>query len=134
MTPTRFRTRGQRGAALLIVIVVLAALMIIATPFAISMRLQERGSRNQAAQARAEIAAESVGNWAKAYIFQTCRARDPHPEYDTIDEFTPDLSAIDGEMLGLATKNLQDPYGTIVDVEVQDEQAKINANSATPIP
>ena len=52
--------------ALILVILVLSALVMVGTPFILSMKLQERGSVHTMAQKRADLAAISARNHAVA--------------------------------------------------------------------
>ncbi|MGE3165110.1 MAG: hypothetical protein AB7O52_09410 [Planctomycetota bacterium] len=65
------------GMALILVILVLSALVLIGTPFILSMTLQEQGSVHTAAQERARLGAESARNYAVAQLFAT------HPSRET---------------------------------------------------
>ena len=64
------------GIALVMVILVLAALVLVGTPFVISMKQQESASVYNLAQRRAEIATHSVRNHAVASLMGTHPARD----------------------------------------------------------
>ncbi|MEM7262578.1 MAG: hypothetical protein AAF488_11355 [Planctomycetota bacterium] len=66
----------QRGVALILVIMVLTALVVIGTPFAISMKLQEEGSRQITARERARLAQISARNHAVAHLFASHPSRE----------------------------------------------------------
>ena len=70
------RTEPHAGIALILVVLVLSALVIIGTPFVISMKLQEQGSVHTVAKEKARIAALSARNHAVASLFQTHPSRE----------------------------------------------------------
>ncbi len=141
------KSGSERAFALLLVILILAGLMIIGVPFAVSMRLSSRRSQTALANAHARFAAEGAYNHAIACLMRTQEQHDLWPvvrfrptdstlfESHTLDipaelavsfdgEVDPDLD-LTGE---LETRN---PRGAIWSVEVEDEQGKINLNSAS---
>jgi len=134
--------RNERGVALLTVITALVALMVIAVPFAITMRMGYERSRAHNARTRAQHQVDSIMRFLEAYLVRTTervelenRAADrkvanADPEVDTPAEFTPTLSEI-ALALGNTEAELQDAYGTIVGWEVDDENGKLNLNSAS---
>lgn len=69
-------TPKTQGMALILVVLVLSALVLIGTPFILSMTLQEQGSVHTAAQERARLGAESARNYAVTRLFATHPARE----------------------------------------------------------
>lgn len=144
MAPARARARGRRApgrrdAALILVVVVIAALLAIAAPFVLSMRLHEKSSAGFEAQVRAEHLAESGRNLAAAHLLRSHpdeerRARElagdlaSDPEgVDTWDEVSDvPLGPLPGRF-GLRT---DDPTASLLHVEVQDERGKLDLNTA----
>ncbi|MCA8963068.1 MAG: hypothetical protein KDC38_21240, partial [Planctomycetes bacterium] len=168
------------GVALIMVILVLTALVVIGTPFVISMKLQEEGGRQIAAQERARLAQVSARNHAVAHLFGTYPSResgtveismnvegenagraaehgdtelpgrkmDDREEIDVLIDPTLAVTATAWvgsadekervsrakEQIGTASQYvMQDPKGRILDVSVEDEQGKVNLNTATPV-
>ncbi len=133
------RRKLENGVALILVIVVLMALVIIATPFAVSMQLQEKTSRSFVHETQARMLAEGARNYAVSQLMQShesCEKTGKYdapyntPDWDTIDEFSlkVDLPVIAGRK-GLSFLN---PKGLMWSVSASDEQAKININASTP--
>ncbi|HIA28162.1 MAG TPA: hypothetical protein EYN79_08645, partial [Planctomycetes bacterium] len=137
---------GERGIALLLVILVLTALVAIGTPFAISMKLQERGSFHSTAREEADLAVTSARNHAVAHLFGTHPSREreatavgevPGDKFDGLEELQVEFST---ELLltGVPGSQLPDTYtmrglgNQTLDARVEDEQGKININTAMP--
>ena len=129
----------QKGVALMLVIVVLMALVVIATPFAVSMQLQEKTSRSFVQETRARLLANGVRNYAVAQLMRThesCEKTGEYgapfntPDWDTLDEFkvTLDLAQIENR----PELSFLDPQGMMWSVAVADEQSRVNVNFATP--
>ena len=130
--PMTGRDSSERGLALIIVIVVLLALVLIATPFVLSMLLQEKGATSEKEQRQADYGADGARNLA---IWQMMRGHDamerrfsPLPwntyTYDTLAEFQTRLTPT------LSTNEIANPQGNIWGITIQDEQGKIDLNSA----
>ena len=66
----------RSGMALILVILVLSALVLVGTPFMLSMKLQERGSVVTLAQRRADLASISARNRAVAHLMNTHPSRE----------------------------------------------------------
>ena len=62
--------KSEAGFALLIVVLTIAALALLLTPFMLSMRLQEKGSRNAVAQTRSRYAVTAAYNHALAQLLR----------------------------------------------------------------
>ena len=130
--PTLGRARDQAGYALLMAILIIAALAMIGAPFAVSMRLHERGSRNALARVKAKYAALGAANHAIGSLLRTHRDYEIRfgvfpfntPYLDVEAEFRFNFDEVE---LYAESRN---PKGSIWAVEVEDEQGKINVNSA----
>ncbi|MGE4632551.1 MAG: hypothetical protein AAEJ47_05895, partial [Planctomycetota bacterium] len=135
----------QRGMALLMVILVLAALAAIGTPFVISMRLQEQGAARSIAEQRARLGARSARDHAVSTLFDThhSRERETWQPGSTAPDLVDDLdelaihfpssfssNALGGE--GPRTLTVRGNGNLILDSRVEDEQGKINLNTAMP--
>jgi hypothetical protein len=124
--------------ALILVVVVIAALVAIATPFALSMRLHEKSARGFAARVKARRLAEGARNDAIAALMPT------HPDeerrtrlargdndgddedWDSLDELSPRVRDTAG-VFPLLTRSTTD---TMTEVSVRDERSKIDLNGA----
>lgn len=165
------RNRAQNGVALIMVVVVLTALMIVGTPFVISMRLHERGSFRTLGDRKAELARISARNHTVAHLFASHPSRETgslEVEWRAVDAQSRDLGtvtymkrAVDdrdeitvpipaGILLDTGTAEREtdrsgvtsasspayqtrNSRGRVIDVRVEDEQAKINLNTAPPM-
>ena len=133
-------TGNERGIALLTVITCLVALMVIAVPFAISMRMGQERSEVSNARQRARSTVDSLLNFQKAFLVQTTENVEirnradsvkglySDPDMDNLVEIQPTLSHM-ATALGVAASELEDPYGLIAGVQVEDENGKVNLNS-----
>lgn len=158
--PGCLRPRGRisrRAMALILVIVVLAALAVIATPFAASMVQQDRLSRNQVDEVHARYAAVGARNAALAQVLQghdtleaapDAKAPFNTPATDTLAEVTVDLDYVErafdppaaaGGGVAAASDpapaagrpfRIHDPRGAIWGATVSDEQGKVNVRTA----
>jgi hypothetical protein len=131
--------------ALILVVVVIAALVANATPFALSMHLHERSARGFASRIRARRLAEGARNDAMAALIAS------HPDeerrirlarsdkdgddedWDSLDELSPRVRDVSGiqtnDVKGLDTHGVKT---TMADVRVRDERSKIDLNGAPP--
>lgn len=144
-TSRRTRRRGLRGIALVSVVSVLVLLMIVATPFLLSMRDSARRGENWLYTVRAEAEAESLFEQIEAWLV----AGVEHLERRSLDALGPGGGASgatrppDDATPGSDTlSELQLPaemlreFNHVVgrehrvwDVEIRDAQAKFNLNS-----
>lgn len=137
--------KPEQGMALLMVILVLAALAAIGTPFVISMKLQENGAARSVAQQRAHLGARSARSHAISQLFDTHHSRErdlwsPGMEaQDLIDsadeleiEFPPGFVATPVVGDGPRPMQARGVSDLIIDSQVTDEQGKVNLNSAMP--
>jgi hypothetical protein len=127
------KQRRERGLALILVMTVVLALAIIATPFVLSMILQERSGTTSRYLSQADYGADGAKNYA---IWRLMPSLDPlerrNPSglsssytYDTDQEF---LVRLDEDPLQSKLK-IADPKGSIWGVTVQDEQGKLNTKT-----
>jgi len=128
--------RRDRGLALILVMTVVLALSIIATPFVLSMILQERSGTASRYVSQADYGADGAKNYA---IWRLMPSNDYYERrnpsglsssytYDTDQEFDVRL---DEDPLRSKLK-VSDPKGAIWGVTVQDEQGKLNAKTCNP--
>lgn len=122
--------------ALIMVVMVLAILVVIGTPFAVSMLLQEKSGHSFLEDARARYAAEGARNHAVAqlvnghdFLERSRQARAPwnDPYIDGIAEAVADPLELVNEGITVA-----DPKGAIWGVKVEDEQGKLNVRTVPP--
>ncbi|MHC4198768.1 MAG: hypothetical protein ACYSU0_02170 [Planctomycetota bacterium] len=127
----------------MMVVLILAALIAIAGPFAMSMFLYERSARHFRDSTRARLAAEGAVAHALSMLRRTEDAVERSgvydhtwntPEYDTQLELDVEFR-FGGKVkkrLDDAGVKFDDPRGVVWSVRVEDEQAKINVLSAPP--
>lgn len=113
------------GFALVVVLLVLAALIALATPFLLSMRNESRATGGRVDQARARAAALGAREHARRALAETYSAKDTTPLFDDEDELQP--PPIPKDFFPAS-----DPHGEIWSAQVEDEQGKVNCNSASP--
>ena len=124
--------RRRRGMALILVMTVILVLSIIATPFVLSMILQEKGAVAARCESQAWYAAEGGRNfaqWALMNGVECMERRYPSGPfrsyyYDTEEEIRLNLAS---SALPSSTRN---PRGAIWGLSVQDEQGKVNLRTA----
>ncbi|MEN8151879.1 MAG: hypothetical protein ABFS86_18840, partial [Planctomycetota bacterium] len=130
------RAGNQQGMALIAVIAVLIALVLIATPFL--MQMQNAATRSESVWSNEEVDQEvkTAFNLMQLFLLGSTepmerenaanKANGPHntPDYDTLAEFELPI-----DVLGAFNQN--SARGRIWDVRAEDEQAKINVNSAS---
>ncbi|MFQ5844934.1 MAG: hypothetical protein ACE5JG_08100, partial [Planctomycetota bacterium] len=138
----KVEVRNQQGVALITVITALVALMVIAVPFLIAMRLSFERSEANRARVRAMREADSLMRFLEVFLVRTTdriekQEREAQrgsinndPERDTQTEIEPSLEQV-ATALGVRAEDVQDPYGTILGWRVDDENAKLNLNSAS---
>lgn len=132
MTATRNRSadgadHGQRGLALVTVIVVLVALVLIATPFAVSMRNLE----SSALLGRAQVQARAGAQLAVAAA--TRQLADTHPAFDLQSPHVDRRAELFPDDLADRFKDLlpRDPRGAVRSVTVADESGKVHLGTAS---
>ena len=121
--------RTDRGIALVLVLTIVLALVLIATPFVLSMVKQEQAATVQKAGAQARHGADAVRAFGAATVMRTSNHYERRlpagifstPYSDRALEFILDVR--DGKMSAL---QVTDPTGKIWGVVAEDEQAKLN--------
>jgi hypothetical protein len=140
----------DRGIALVAVVTVLVALLIIAIPLAISMKLgrdrtETSAARNQA-QFEAGLVADAVASWLRNThpYYERQRGKggtggaDADDRVDGLDEVQPPASYRDviSQMsqggAGAAPRTVDDPRGSIWSWRVTDANALVNPLGASP--
>ena len=161
-TPTYPPTR--RGVAMLIVITILVTMVLVALPFALSMRQGQERTLAVGARDRARFEAETLADIAKLFLARSHpfqeqqrydrgeRGVDAQPTVDNLDEITPNdafRKQIESELVEVWEKDpamaaraqylrsrglgpLNDDGGSIWTVLIQDAQALVNVNGASP--
>ncbi|MDP6539163.1 MAG: hypothetical protein QF903_00615 [Planctomycetota bacterium] len=118
--------RGRRGFALITVILVLAALLVLCTPFLLTARNADRSSSQQFDRRQAELAVDAGVVHARSVLEATHFSLDASPWADSIDEitvtneFAPDFL------------DASDATGVMWDLEVADIAGRIDLDSAPP--
>ncbi|MGE0192860.1 MAG: hypothetical protein AB7T63_12560 [Planctomycetota bacterium] len=155
---------AERGIALLLVVTILVTMVLVALPFAVSMRQGEERTQALGAQQRADdesrLLAEHMALWLQRTLPSEEQARqdagetsiDADPTVDSLEEITPDerFRAKVADMVlkgwlgdrelamraaGLKARGLDpitDDRGSIWTAEVQDAQARIHVEGASP--
>ncbi len=122
----------RRGLALVLVMTVVLALTIIATPFVLSMILQERSGTMSRYASQADWGADGARNFA---LWKLMPGLDPLERraganasyyYDVPAEF--DVRLDDATLA--SRLNIADPKGSIWGLSVHDEQGKLNVRTA----
>lgn len=128
MSPRLVRRAEPAGIAMITVIVVLVAMALVATPFAVSMRNLESASLLSEQRERARAGAEVALAAARRHLEETHPFLDlATPRQDTRAELMPDdLAERFGDLLP------RDPRGSIRSVRIADERGKIHLGSAPP--
>ena len=120
---------NRTGIALIMVIVVLMALLLIATPFAISMRDHQVTVVMHDSAQKACGDTDSVRNLVAGKLAGTTHANtDATPEVDSLDEIEACADLTDADDV----EGIQNPRGRIWSAAVEDEQAKLNVNAISP--
>jgi hypothetical protein len=129
------RRKEETGMALLAVVAVLIALVLIATPFALQMQSAAERSRTLLYTEQADQEAANLFALANLYLLngvdeverrnasQEAKTIFATPDYDVAEEFQIPLEVIN-------EFNNNSAVGRIWDVRIEDEQAKLNVNSA----
>lgn len=136
----------NRGAALLLVVFILGALALLATPFMVTMILQEKSSRGFLSSVQARAAAEGSRNFAVSQLLRSHEHREAtapeapydNPEMDTVEEFLVPLGAPRGSSTrrgdvrldAFFPEGITNPRGNLWGIETQDEQGKLDRRSA----
>jgi len=125
----------QRGVAVLMVIVVLAGLLAMSAPFVFSMIQHGRSARSELHESHAREGADAAVAHAMSQLHKTLRydANNTSPEVTMLNDLriTMDFPAANKAFgdLGVDVKN---PLGLLWSARVEDEQGKINVNTAPP--
>lgn len=106
----------ERGIALVTVLLVLAALVALATPFSLSMRNEDRGASHRAHEARAEQDLQAALEWAEERLSGTEDTVDPTPLWDGPAEWRLDEEELE-RTFGAEVRN---PKGTILSADAED--------------
>lgn len=121
--PLSSAVHRPRAVALLMAVSVLAALVAISVPFLLSMILHGRSARADLSAAQAQAGAEGAVAHGISHLYRNLlkgKGYDSTPDIDSIDEL---------QAPGLG---FNDPYGMIWSCKIEDEQGKINVNTAPP--
>lgn len=125
---------GERGLALVLVLTVLLALALVATPFVLSMLLHEQSGTTSRYFSQADYGAEGARGYALWWLMQSLDPLERRAagagafnsyHFDPADEFDIRLTDAPLRRLGIA-----DPQGPLWGLSVQDEQGKLNVRSA----
>ncbi len=124
--PASQTLKRREGFALVTVILVLAALLLLCTPFMLAARNADQASQQLFHKAQATIALDNASTHARAMLERS------HPSFDT-SMHSDSLAEL--EILTKFTEgflNAQDPKGVMWDVRAEDVAGKIDLGSAPP--
>ena len=126
------RMHSKSGLALILVLTVIMALAVIATPFVLSMIMHEKTATAERARRQAGWGAEGVRNFAIAQLFRGAESFEREAFDKGGTPYMDDLTEFLVEIRDARLKDLKilDPQGNLWDVEAHDEQGKINVLSA----
>jgi len=125
-TLNRRSPERARGLALVTVILVLAALLVMVTPFLLTARNADRASAQLFDRVQAGTALDSARNHARAVLESTHSIFDETPWFDSDDELrvTNDFAS--------DFMDANDDRGVMWDLTVDDLAGRIDLNSAGP--
>ena len=115
------------GFAVLLVLLVLMALLVLCTPFLLTVRNTDRSSARTVDRASARIALDTAIRHGKGQLGASHPAVDDTPWSDSEDELAVD-NRFDPAFL-----DANDPEGVMWDVEVGDVSGTIDLQSASPL-
>jgi len=120
--------RRTRGIAIVMVLLLLAGLIALATPFVISMMLHERSAASDVHAAQSRAGAEAAIDHGIATL-----VRRAQPKAQKFPILGPKDLAVRMDFNGNdLVVNLKDPSGLLWTAHIEDEQGKVNLNSAPP--
>ena len=120
--------RSERGGfAMLIVLLTLMALLVLCTPFLMTVRNADQASAQGADRASVELALDAAGRLAAGRLGASHSALDATPDFDSLDELR-----IDNRFAGDGFVNANDSKGVMFDLEAHDVSGRIDLNSAPP--
>lgn len=136
--------RAPRGIAILSVITVLVALLMIAIPFVVSMKLGRDRTQSTAARNRAAFEAELIVRAVASYLTQTNAGVEQSAKQagagglfgdDTVDTLReilppPSYRKTLSDLVASAGGNVSNPRGSIWSWDVRDANALVNPNGA----
>lgn len=127
---------SRSGLAIVIVILVLAALLVLCTPFLMSSRNADQASRQLFNRGEARIALDTASRHGRVQLSSShggavetangFEAMDETPWYDSDDELDV-TNRFDEEFY-----NANDPNGVMWDLDVEDLSGLVDLNSASP--
>ncbi|MFT7484295.1 MAG: hypothetical protein ACI9F9_000135 [Candidatus Paceibacteria bacterium] len=119
-------SRGHDGFALVTVILVLAALLLLCTPFLLTARNADQASQQLFHQAQARIALDNASTHARAILQRSHPSRDGSLYSDSLEELRIRTGFPEGFL------DPHDAEGVMWDVRSADVAGKIDLGSAPP--
>lgn len=126
MAELRIDSRPNGGFALITVILVLAALLLLCTPFMLTARNADQASQQLFHRAEANIALDNASTHARAWLEQSHPAFDSTLYADGVDELTVNTEFHEDFL------NARDAHGIMWDVTTADVAGQIDLGSAPP--
>ncbi|MCZ6597237.1 MAG: type II secretion system protein GspK, partial [Planctomycetota bacterium] len=111
---------------MIIVILVLMALLVLCTPFLMTVRNADKASTQNANLMAGRLALESAAKHARASLRASHPALDGTPYFDSLDELEVTNLFADGFL------DASDPSGVMWDLDVRDVSGLVDLNSAPP--
>jgi hypothetical protein len=117
---------GERGLALVTVLLVLLALLVLSAPFLMTARNASKAGTQLADRAQARLALDAATRHARAALGESHPAVDRTPYFDDEEELTA-LPPLDPKFL-----DAHDAAGVMWDAKIEDVAGRIDLNSAPP--
>lgn len=118
--------KSRRGIAMVAVLLVLLALLVLCTPFLLTVSNTNQASGSIVDRTHLDLALDSAARHARARLGRSHPGVDPTPWSDPASEIAVNTD-FDPEFL-----NPRDAHGVMWDLDVNDIAARIDVNSAPP--
>lgn len=115
------------GFAMVIVLLTLMALLVLCTPFLMTVRNADQASAQFSDRQSLELVLDGAERLADARLGASHPALDSTPYYDSLDELH-----VDNDFADKAFLDPSDPKGAMFDLDVHDVSGRIDLNSAPP--
>ncbi len=120
------RNDGRRGFAMVVVLLTLLALLVLCTPFLMTVRNADHASAQIADRRSAELALDAAGRLCRGRLGASHPALDVTPYHDSLEELLVD-NGFDPEFF-----DANDATGVMFDLDAYDVSGRVDLNSAPP--